>query len=177
MLNIKGTIIKNKALIICSSLLFLIGVIAGSFMTPTLIEQNKLIEPNSLSHLFINNLLAILFIASGFFTLGIGTIVFVAINSLTIGLSIKESHYLGKSFFEIFFKIIPHGIFEVPALILSGVIGFKSIMFLIEYMGHSINFKSLLKKYIKEISTLFFIIIVLLFISALIEWYITPRIF
>lgn len=74
-----------------------------------------------------NNAMACLFLAAGFFTFGLTSIFYLFTNGFILSGSIIENLHNGVPLYQIILLLIPHGIFEVPALLLSGAIGFKGI--------------------------------------------------
>ncbi|MED0744374.1 stage II sporulation protein M, partial [Aeribacillus composti] len=75
---------------------------------------------------------------------------------------------------SIFVKLIPHGIFEIPAILISGIIGLKGVSIIIEFFRTSLSTKQLIKQTLFEIALLTSIILIFLTLAAIIEWYITP---
>lgn len=85
---------KNRAYLISfftTVFLFVISIIIG-FNIKINSKQSSNINPNSALDIIINNLQANMNLASGFLTLGIGTIIFIFLNGSIIGSSIKESN-------------------------------------------------------------------------------------
>ncbi|WP_457548857.1 stage II sporulation protein M [Archaeoglobus sp.] len=71
--------------------------------------------------------------------------------------------------------ILPHGIFEIPAIIIAGAAGFKIPYEIVRYLAGKKE-KPLTKQDIKEYITLALISIILIVIAAFVEAYITPKI-
>ncbi|MED2697041.1 stage II sporulation protein M [Bacillus thuringiensis] len=163
---------QNKIILLCSLLFFFIPLIWNVCYGITFITMEEQVISTNLWELFFNNFIVSIIIMSGFFTLGFSTILYLSINGMIIGYSIVQQFEKGKSAFEILSLLIPHGIAEVPALILSGVIGFKSIDIILK-LTISKN-KNIIRESFKDMSILFSIIIILLIIGAIIETYVTP---
>jgi len=71
--------------------------------------------------------------------------------------------------------ILPHGIFEIPAIIIAGAAGFKIPYEIVRYLAGKKE-QPLTKEDIKEYLTLAVISIILIIIAAFVEAYITPKI-
>lgn len=112
------------------------------------------------SFIFVNNLkVAMLLIFLGPLTLGLGTLIVLVINGLILGGvlgSIKDD-------LSLISLLAPHGIIEVPILLLAASIGFKMV---IHILSVKMDFRFLFK----------YILIVVfgLLIAASIETFVTP---
>jgi stage II sporulation protein M len=95
--------------------------------------------------------------------LGIFPVIFAAFNGYILGfVALMASNESGLG---TLLKLLPHGIFELPAVFISLGIGLRMGMLII----HSAKAKSL-RYYIKELARVFFLVIApLLIIAALIE--------
>jgi len=82
---------------------------------------------------------------------------------------------LEKSLFTFCFTVIPHAIFEIPAIIIAGAAGFKIPYEIIRYLAGKKE-QILTKEDLKEYLNLALISIILIVIAAFIEVYLTPRI-
>ena len=102
---------------------------------------------------------------SGIF-LGIFPILTTLINGVVIGYVIERATQL-SSFLEIINTFIPHGIFEIPAVIISLALGLKFTGFILAKPGHKI--KELKRRFYNSINIFLFIILPLLIIAAIIE--------
>ncbi|WP_425595537.1 stage II sporulation protein M [Priestia flexa] len=95
-------------------------------------------------------------------------------NGVFIGLTVSEKLSSGMSILEIIIKILPHGIFEIPAIIASGVIGLKSMKLLIRVLSSQKKFSEEFVIMVKDIFVLLIVVIFLTIIASIIEIYITP---
>jgi uncharacterized membrane protein SpoIIM required for sporulation len=111
----------------------------------------------------------------------IGTVLFALLTFASLGIN---GYYLGmytataildNSQSKFLIMIIPHGIFEIPAIIIAGAAGFKIPYEIVRYLMGKKE-QPLTKEDIKEYLTLALISIVLIVIAAFVEAYITPRI-
>ncbi|MCO6330798.1 stage II sporulation protein M [Staphylococcus epidermidis] len=167
---------KNRAYLISfftTVFLFAISIIVG-FNIKINSKQSSNINPNSALDIIINNLQANMNLASGFLTLGIGTIIFIFLNGSIIGSSIKESNL---SNIDIFFSLAPHGILEIPAMILSSMIGFQVIEFVFILFFSTNKTKKIMISFFKILFFRIILVILLTIFAGLIEWYITFKIF
>ncbi|MDF9626873.1 stage II sporulation protein M [Bacillus cereus] len=163
---------RNKIISICSLLFFFIPLIWNVFFGITSITPGEQNISTNLLGLFFNNFIVSIIIMSGFVTFGFSTVLYLSINGMIVGYSITLQLEKGRSVFEILSLLIPHGLAEVPALILSGIIGLKSIDMIVKLTIS--KDKNIIKRDLKDISILFVTIIILLIIGAIIETYFTP---
>ncbi|MFG6147744.1 stage II sporulation protein M [Halobacillus sp. B23F22_1] len=164
---------SNIIILFISSGLFAVTIALGSLLNPDSLSNQEFIEPASFWGLFENNLIVCLILASGLFFLGIPTLIYLAMNGLIVGLAIKQHVNNGMSNWEVFLKLAPHGVLEIPALLLAGVIGFKGLHILIELFVTSKKFIPLIKEHLVSIFCIGSKVIIFLFFAALIEWYVT----
>ncbi|MGW7929932.1 stage II sporulation protein M [Staphylococcus xylosus] len=119
--------------------------------------------------IFMRNLLVCAILIVGFFSLGIISLILLSINSGIFG-AVFTQYYDETSFVNFIFSVLPHGIFEVPALIISTAIGISSWLYVFQYvLNHKIRIKNDYYFYLKSIG----LVIILLIIGAFIETFIT----
>lgn len=177
---------RNETFLIIAAAIFLVSIFIGyvhpgildSFLAGQLQDFQKnisqgVIQLNTLS-IFTNNLFTALVIYVG---IGIWTSWYLFINGAFIG-------YVGSKVnignFLIF--TVPHGIFEVTAIIISGAAGFRLASAIVHYLdgvtkiNPSISIRNQLGYLLeanadefKDSLTLFGIAVILLFIAAIIE--------
>ena len=172
--------IKPYIYIVCS--LFLMSSFVG-YLTPYQYQQEiakKLLtyfSPLQSStqlqlfiKIFLNNYISTLLTLLLGLLFGIGPVIFLIINGYTIGNLI--SFALSKvSIYKIGLAIIPHGIFEIPAVLIAasyglwwGVKNYRKFRYKDSFLA---DFSLPIKRYIN-------IVMPLLFIGAFVEAYITP---
>ncbi|MED0702324.1 MULTISPECIES: stage II sporulation protein M [Aeribacillus] len=172
---VRKLVSNNKILFVISLLLFFGGMAGGYLFRIDAVRGDlNYIQASDVENLLFNNIKASLVIASGLLSLGISTVIFLITNGLIVGSSIQQQLELGLSISSIFVKLIPHGIFEIPAILISGIIGLKGVSIIIEYFRTSLSAKQLIKQTLFEITLLTSIILIFLTLAAIIEWYITP---
>ena len=126
--------------------------------------------------IFRNNLCSLAVILMGTLLLGVPTLMGLLYNGFVLGAITFYSIELQKiNSYIIGILILPHGIFEVPAIIIAGAAGFKIPYEIIRYLMGKKE-KPLTKEDIKEYLTLAFISIILIVIAAWIEANVTLKI-
>ena len=121
-------------------------------------------------HLFFNNLEACILLFLGGASFGILTIFIISLNGVLIG-AIMEIVRKDHSVAFVAAAILPHGIFEIPAFILSGALGIMLAQSLIAewYFGTDTNTDA------QKFARLFILYALpLIAIAAFIEAFITP---
>lgn len=157
--------------------LFIFSIIFG-FLTPGLFEEQiskivrELVEKTQglsgielIRFIFINNVQAsFIGMVLGVF-LGIFSILLTVLNGYVIGFVINKSVEVSGA--SILWMLLPHGIFEIPAVILSLALGLKLGSFV--FFRHK-NYWNEFWKLLKQSFLVFvFFIIPLLIIAAIIE--------
>ena len=122
-----------------------------------------------------SNLRVTLLLLLGAFLFGTTTVLNLIYNGLYTALIIRDSLLKGINTISIILLILPHGIFEIPAIIIAGAAGFKIPYEIIRYLAGKKE-RPLTKEDIKEYLTLALISIILIVIAAWIEANVTPRI-
>ena len=168
--------------------LILLGF-AGSLLLPKLADQLFLQFAQQMAELgimdttgrvdvlalFGNNVRATVFsIAYGFIPFIYLPALSIGINSLLLGLFAGVYVNNGISLLAYFAGIVPHGIFELPALILALSSGIYLCRKVTDYVRH--NEKGVMGPLMKDLLRLFVMhIIPLLMAAAVIEAYVTPQ--
>lgn len=161
---------KKNITISCIS--FLIGIIIAillmnvlEFNINTRTTNSIFIDNPNFVYLFLNNITNIIIL---FFSFGVLTIPILMYQGFQLGFLIIFAYNVGLSIIEIVFSILPHGIIEIPLMIIAGAIGIGSYNALKADLPNSIkNYYSNNKHIIHLVS--FFILI-----AAIIETFITP---
>jgi len=138
--------------------------------------QNIHSENNEFFIILQNNLKLLLHLFIGSCIFGISTFTELFFNGIYFG-SVC-SYYLWFDNYNIIVILIltlPHGIFEILAIIIAGAAGFKIPYEIIRYLAGKKE-TILTKEDIKEYLTLALISIILIVIAAFVEAYITPKI-
>jgi stage II sporulation protein M len=120
--------------------------------------------------LFFNNLEACILLFLGGASFGILTIFIMSLNGILIG-AIMEIVHKDHSVTFVAAAILPHGVFEIPAFILSGALGILLAQSLIAEWYNGADTAEDAKKFCR---TFILFVIPLLAIAAFIEAFITP---
>jgi len=142
-------------------------------------EEKDLIKPDTSAielaiGLFKNNTMAcLLLFVTGFFPIFLPAIGIIMMNSAIMGIMFAFMKLSGQAIFPMLFAgIIPHGIFEIPAIIFAGTLAFYlSIGIFRKINDARFSFKNCLMNGLK---TFLFVCIPLLVIAAAVEAFITP---
>ena len=131
------------------------------------------VDPNiAFKHILTNNLKLIILLIIGGFLFGIPTIVNLFVNGLNFALLMKIAFSCGISVEQFILLTLPHGVFEIAAVIFGGAAGFKIPFEVVRYLLGRKN-KVLTKEDLREFLTLSLIAIVLIIVAAWIEAYVT----
>lgn len=132
-------------------------------VTQLLKQTEGLNTPGLISFIFFNNLKASFFgLFLGIF-LGFIPITLMVVNGYVLGFvanyAVREAGYVSL------FRLLPHGIFEIPAIMISVGLGLKLGMFIFSKKSNS----EFLRRLILSVKVFFLIILPLLIIAAFIE--------
>lgn len=162
--------IKAMKLEICLAIIiYVLGIIVGLLMEVSKNEINFISNSASAFDILKNNLQACGILFTGIFLLGISTLISLLMNGVLLGSTLKASSFY-LSTFELFSRGVPHGILELPGIILMGAVGFQTLRIIIDLIKGK---KLLIKKELYKTLTLSILSIFCVFIAALIEGYIT----
>jgi len=162
---------KLKWHFIILSLFFIVCIIIGYNMRLPVDSLDTLASNINPISVFSNNFRAsLLLIIGGLISFGVITITYLILNGITIGnvIYIDSAH---NGLLHTFFLIVPHGIFEIPAIIISSLVGVQVAIIVIDALRKETKSS---KVYIRRIIMLFIISTMLLFIGSIVESYITP---
>ena len=195
--NLRKTLEKNSNLALSLALIFIVVIgVASAFADQfnsllTTYGINTLLNPNvnmnSVLDVFLNNEIAALstYLLSIFF--GIVSIFSVILNGLSLGI-LYGTTFPQQNFAVFVAYILPHGIFEIPAIILESVAGILLFKFLYFFVKKSFTYRSPSfkegmvkswdenKVYLIHSVVLIIFVSILLIIAAIIEVYLTPTI-
>lgn len=144
-------------------------------------EDSELLDPNMSGWqlalgLFWNNAsVCLLLVATGFIPIFLPAIGIVTVNGGVIGVLFAYISILGQSVAATFFAgILPHGIFEIPAIILAGSLAiYLSVGIFKKIEDNGFSYKQVVGNTAKSFV---FLCVPLLMVAALIEAFITPMI-
>ena len=150
--EIKTAFIENKFLLLFSTLLFVIPMFIGYFFAPYIagalnpmvdsfrdrVQQGEIkITPDSI---FFNNVYVAIIMYFGSILFGIITVSALVTNGVFIGYFATQMP-LGA----FLLYTLPHGIFEIPAIIIAGCGGFVLLKFIFNFVYNVINYKDIPK--------------------------------
>jgi stage II sporulation protein M len=168
-------LLKDKSLLLFSIILFAGGMILGITLILSVNTETAVLGMNSENYydkregfegslfFFIQNLKVVLLLVSGILLFGIPTVPILFLNGLWLGGVLAGNYLSGMGVTELFLTVVPHGLFEIPALILAGYLGLYGLKFYTE------------KKSWKRLSYIVGSIVLLLFLASFIEGFITPK--
>ncbi len=128
--------------------------------------------PLSYKSIISTNLKSILILLLGF---GIVTYINLIFNGVNLAFLYVESIRKKMNLWNFLLLILPHCIFEIPAIIIAGAAGFKIPYEIVRYLAGKKE-RPLTKEDIKEYLTLALISIILIVIAAWIEANVTLKI-
>lgn len=142
---------------------------AKEIMLGTMVPVSNFVATDSIFiQILTNNLYASFLLMAGTFVLGLTTFINLMLTGYAFGTSISLAWSYGAPIKDIIFLTLPHGFFELPAIIISGAIGFKVPFNLVTYLcGRRTNIISL--KEIKYTGYLVVVLLAMLIIAAFIE--------
>ncbi|AEF96608.1 stage II sporulation protein M [Methanotorris igneus] len=125
--------------------------------------------------ILLTNLKVILLMLAGAITFGLSTFINLIFNGFNVGILVGSTFLTDEPLKLITALILPHGIFEIPAMLISATAGFKIPYEVILYLLDKKE-KPITEEDIKEFLKLAGISIILIIIAAFVEVYITPKI-
>ncbi len=134
---------QNRSMLVVATVLFVFGIIAGvvwaeplgNYLTSQLeqlrnvsnqLKQSGNVQLNYFLFIFFNNAIkSIIVLLLGFFV-GIVPAFFLVMNGMIIGYLLQASSLQGANVTELIVKgLLPHGIIEIPAIIIASAYGLK----------------------------------------------------
>ena len=165
---------ERKYLLISTAIFFAVWALfyfgIGSLFSGSLESgsMEQLYEGESFFSLFANNLLHCAVCAAGFGILSVPMLVFDAGSIAVVGVAFR---FFGGSFGQYLGMLLPHCVFEIPALLISCACGLKLFTILRAYISGK---KDGCKQALTDIAKSGVIIAALVLIAALVEAFLTP---
>ncbi|MGK8429842.1 stage II sporulation protein M [Bacillus cereus] len=166
----KTILYRNRVVFIISILIYFVSFTIGIFYPDfiSIFSSNKHVELEY-KNLVMNNLNSIFAIILGFFSFGFISVFWLIANGMIVGMVVSSALMNNISWYEVCLTILPHGVLEIPALIIAGAVGFKISDWLITKMlGNS------RKNVIKDSLILIMVSVLFILIAGFIEANITP---
>lgn len=171
-------VFKNKNIKITLGItlgLFILFIIIGYNTGPNDIAD---IKPNVINYgiydIFLNNSKITLYNYIGIISLGSFNLFNIATNGISIGYILKVG-IVKFGLFTSILKLVPHAVFEVPAMIIGMSVGFLPITILISKSKKNCCKDIKFTYYCKYIIYSFIFVIFLNFIAAIVEHVISMR--
>ncbi|MBD2867040.1 stage II sporulation protein M [Paenibacillus arenilitoris] len=124
---------KWRYLLIASSVLYGLAAIAGAVVGSNEPLQNTEGDiPHDPFYYLTHNSRSILLFLSGLLTFGMTSIFALFANGFMIGFSVAGRNQ-DTPLWATLMHIIPHGIFEIPAMLLAGAVGLYPLQLLVRY--------------------------------------------
>ncbi|AEI45611.1 stage II sporulation protein M [Paenibacillus mucilaginosus] len=151
-----------------------IGIWIGNGMDGTQAAQDPIEMKSGAFSIALNNLFGVLILATGLVTLGLSTILVLFYNgSILGGVIITSSTVQELTPIEIATRLVPHGLIEIPGILLAAAAGFQTLKLLIAVIrcpdGEKVNYK----KYIGSFLRLIVLSVVCIVVGAFVEAYLT----
>ncbi len=162
-----------------STLVFVIGLLVSLFTNSSSIDgsytlsDGQAIGEYEFQQILSNNLYAAVVLVVGGIVAGTPTFVVLLNNAFLLG-TLVSSASTRYGYRVVCLLLLPHGIFEIPAIIIAGAAGFKIPYEIVRYLLGKKD-QPLTKEDIKEYVTLALISIILIVIAAWIEANITLK--
>lgn len=134
---------NNSSMLILATVLFVLGLILGMIMVEPLgaylqsqlqqlrgisqqLQSGNHVELNYFLFIFFNNAIKSIFIIFLGIFFGVIPVIFLVMNGMVIGYLLHASALQGADLPELIFKgLLPHGIIEIPAILIASAYGLK----------------------------------------------------
>ena len=169
-----------KKMIISMTLIYILFFIIGIVLHSENIfgeirETALLVENKNFFYYFAHNINVLKNSLVGIFSFGIFSILQLTINGIFLGVGMAEMT-ANVGWLKSLLFIFPHGFFEIPALILSTMLGIYPVYLfcLLIFKNKNYKWKVVMFKQAKNIFWIFMTILIFIIIAALLEAYLTP---
>lgn len=152
---LKESLYYNRWLLLIASLLLIIPMIIAYFfrndlkfaMEPAIkqLQENISKDKFTFKDIYLNNANVALLLYMGSLTFGLIPAFILISNGALIGYATIHS----PSLIDFLILILPHGIFELPAIIIGAAGSFRLSLFFIKFINYSVDEKKLLSKILK----------------------------
>lgn len=124
--------------------------------------------------IFGNNLRAAVYMLLSGVLFGIVTVVSLVLNGLMVGVVFAKVGAQGAGLWQtVLFGLLPHGIFELPAIFISSAFGLKLGRVLLVPLQQLTRWQSV-KRVAREVWSISWIVLALLVVAATVEGTVTP---
>ncbi|MEK6190012.1 MAG: stage II sporulation protein M [Carnobacterium alterfunditum] len=127
----KFYVISVVSLFFLSALLGFLLLNTIDYLSPNQSEEYIQLSPGfeTSFKIFMRNIIVALILVSGLFLFGIPTLIVLIVNGFWLGSTIALLLLDGDNIANILSNIIPHGILEIPGLLIAGYIGLNGMQF------------------------------------------------
>jgi len=180
---------QNRPYILLAAALFLIGWLLGALFHEALMD----LVATSLQHLqeivektqaknsplytsgviFLNNLMASFAMLLYGIPFAFMTVLALLLNGLTVGVVFQMSGEHGSMWEMIVYGLMPHGIFELPAIFIAAAFGIKFGLIWFRPLS-GMNRVQSFKHVFREVLSVSWVIVLLLVVAGLVEGLVTP---
>lgn len=165
--------IPVRKMFIVYNIIFILGILSGLLFSVDDVT-NKVVSPNSVLfvEIFLNNLVVgSLLLVGGLLSFGVLSSLIILVNGAVVGELIKVL-YIQNSLDSLTFGLLPHLIFELPALILFAMAGTFTGHYLFLFLKNK-HFSMPVYTYVKTGIKLFILGFLMLLIASIVEDYIS----
>lgn len=161
--------------LVCAALLVVggvVGYLAGTFVTPEMLSDQAADSPFfpseiTFQSILVNNVVAVSVMLLGAVSLGTLTVFAMLFNGFLVGLVVQLA-LREATLLEVLLLIVPHGVIEIPAMLIVGAIGLRFGHRTYRYVrGREADL--LTGREIKEAALLYGVALVLIVVAAWIE--------
>ncbi|MCX7572339.1 stage II sporulation protein M [Tumebacillus sp. DT12] len=180
---------QNRSYILLAAALFMIGWVLGAVFQEALME----LVATSLQHLqdivektqaknsplytsgviFLNNLMASFAMMLYGIPFAFLTVFALFLNGLTVGVVFQMAGEHGSLWEMVLYGLLPHGIFELPAIFIAAAFGIKLGLIWFRPLPEMTRMQSF-KHVFREVFSISWVIVLLLVVAGLVEGLVTP---
>ena len=170
---------QHQKLLVASAIIFAAGIITGCYGYGHIPVEGAAAkgailplpaEPSALDYITNNIRVALITMLGGILTFGLAAVFLLFINGVIVGESAAAA-LVEMPAGEVLVKIVPHGLFEVPAILLAGAGGFLSLKLLIMLLKER---KIDCRRELVNAGRLAAAVVLLLAVAGVVEAHITP---
>jgi stage II sporulation protein M len=181
---------QNRAYLWLAAGLFLVGALLGllfadammKYVAESLKQIQDLAVMAQAKHspaytsllIFGNNLRAAVYMLLSGLLLGVVTVISLLFNGLMVGVVFAKIGAQGAGLWQtVLFGLLPHGIFELPAIFISSAFGLKLGRVMLVPLQDKTRWQSL-KQVGREVWSISWVVLLLLVVAATVEGTVTP---
>jgi stage II sporulation protein M len=166
---------KSRRYIVLAVVIFSVSIVVGAVMHERFTELLKYLTAFAKSMkdqsatgiilgIFQKNFIAMLVVIVGGIAFGVIPVFSLVVNGAVLGVAMMAALQKGLSIFALIAAILPHGMFELPAIFIASGVGMR-----IGFMQLKHNREPARKRMAEGLQVLFFVVLPLLIVAAIIE--------